>query len=225
MRALHTVSAVVVFLALIFFPDVASAQAPGAKPPNMFFSRMFSQAFVYALPVGWKLLHEGASADGLTYSLGYGRDDVSPENWTELITVTGFKDMGKDPKASPSGLVEHMARQKRGICPERAVAISGGDVLIGSRRANIAVVGCGKLPVDAAGMKAGEGEISFHIVMQGDSDMYVITRLQRVAAFEPQSQPVTPEVYGELVRSFLPIGVCELKDSEFQCRPKLAGRK
>jgi hypothetical protein len=211
-------------LVLAPVPEIASAQQPAATP-HMFFSRVFSQSIVYALPEGWKLLGEGPSADGSRYTLNFGRIGVPVESWTETITVTGFKDLMKDPKASPAGMIEHLSRQKRSICPERAVAISGGNVMFGARRGAAAMIGCGRLPADMAGMKAGEGEISLHIVVAGTSDMYVLTRLQRVAAYEPKSPPVTDEIFGQLVRGFLPIGVCELKDSLAQCQPKLGGQR
>src|SRR4051794_32326134 len=124
-------------LLLLGLPGPLLAQTE-TKPPNMFFSRIFSQAIVYALPDGWKLVTEGPSPDGTRYTLNYAPDGASATGWNELITVTGFKEMAKDPKASPSGMISHLARQKRSVCPERTVAISGGDVMLGQRRANIA---------------------------------------------------------------------------------------
>lgn len=204
-------------------PSISLAQTE-IKAPNMHFSRMFSQAVAYGLPDGWKLVGEGPSPDG-RYTVNYAQDGVSPANWRELITVTGFKDLAKAPNASPKGMVEHLAKQKRSLCPERTVAISGGDVMLGPRRANIAVVGCGRLPSDMASMKAGEGEISLHVVIMGDADMFVLTRLQRVSAYEPSAQPITNDVFGRLVKDFLPVGICELNDSQAECQPKLGGKR
>jgi hypothetical protein len=211
-------------LLLLELPTLSLAQG-GTRAPNMFFSRVWSQAVVHAIPDGWKLVQQGASADGARYTLNYAPEGASPSSWTELITVTGFKDMAKDPKASPAGMVEYLARQKRAVCPDRAVAISAGDVMLGQRRGNIAIVGCGQLPSDIAGIKAGEGEISLHIVISGDKDMYVITRLQRVAPYEPSAEPISKEVFGRLVRELLPAGICELNDTPAQCQPKLGGKR
>jgi hypothetical protein len=118
-----------------------------------------------------------------------------------------------------------MAGQKESVCPGNSVAVSGGDVTYGEVRGHVAVLGCGKLPYALGGMKAGEGEIGVYIVLKGSNDMYVIQRMQRVASFEPESQPITPQVFGELLKSFFPIGLCELIDTPSECQPKLGGKK
>ncbi len=188
---------------------------------------IFSQNLVHGLPSGWKLVNSGKAnrPEGMLFSLNYALDGQTPANWTELITVTGFKNLAQNANATPKALIGKMAGQKESVCPGNSVVASGGDVAFGEVRGHVAVLGCGKLPNDLGGMKAGEGEIGVYIVLKGANDMYVIQRMQRVASFEPKSQPITPQVLGELLQSFFPIGLCELTDTPNECQPKLGGNK
>ncbi len=97
--------------------------------------------------------------------------------------------------------------------------------MFGEVPAHVALLGCGQLPRDIGGMKAGEGEIGIYIALKGSSDMYVIQRIQRVKSFDPQTSPITPEVFRGLLKSFYPIGLCELTDMPNECRPKLGNEK
>lgn len=190
-------------------------------------TNLFSQTLVHALPKGWRLAGSGEKdhPEGLMYSQSYVLEGQTATSWTELITVTGFKNMAKVPNASSYGLINKIAAQKKSVCPDNSVAISGGDVAFGSVRGHVAMMGCGKLPIDMIGIKAGEGEIGVYIVLQGVNDMYIIQRVRHTESFEPQSPPITPQIFGELLKSFFPIGICELNDSPDQCRPKLGGNK
>lgn len=208
--------------------EQTDAQQPQkeAKPYETIVSTpMFSQSFVHGLPKGWRLVQSGKSPDGSSFSQGYALEGQSPSDWTELLTVTGFKDMAKLPNASPSAFIEKTARHKQTLCPKSMVAISGGNVVFGTRRGHVAIIGCGRLPTDMGGMTAGEGEIGLYVIVQGDNDMYVIQRLQRVSPFEPKAQPITPQEFSNLLQSLFPIGVCEISDSPDQCKPKLGGKK
>jgi hypothetical protein len=136
-----------------------------------------------------------------------------------------MKDMVKAPNTTLPRLLEYMAKQKRVVCPERPVAISAGSMAFGSRPGLVAVLGCGRLTANAGGMLDGEGEIGVYVLVQGDSDYYIIQRVQRVPAFEVTPEPLSRPAFSKLVQSLFPIGVCEIGDSPAQCEPKLGGRK
>jgi|GEM_PF-1977439 len=187
---------------------------------------IFSQNLVHGLPNGWKLVNFGKAnrPEGMLFSQNYALDGQTPTNWTELITVTGFRNLAQNANATPKALIGKLAGQKESVCPGNSVAVSGGDAAFGEVRGHVAVLGCGKLPNDLGGMKAGEGEIGVYIVLKGANDMYVIQRMQRVSSFEPESQPITSQVLGELLKSLSPIGLCELTDRPNECQPKLGGK-
>ena len=191
----------------------------------IFSTPIFSQVFVHGLPKGWKMVNSGKSPDGSNFIQGYALDGQSISNWTELIMVTGMKDMVKTPNATLSRLIEYIAQQKRRACPERPFAISAGSAMFGSHPGQIAILGCGRLSADVAGLKAGEGEIGVFIAVQGEKDFYVIQRMQRRAAFDVTPEPLSRPEFLRLVQSLMPIGVCEIGDTPDQCEPKLGDRK
>ncbi|WP_232411617.1 MULTISPECIES: hypothetical protein [unclassified Methylophilus] len=227
---MHLIKALLFVLvsAFIISCPAHSEESPSVSSYSTIVSTpIFSQNLVHGLPSGWKLVNSGKAnrPEGMLFSLNYALDGQTPANWTELITVTGFKNLAQNANATPKALIGKMAGQKESVCPGNSVVASGGDVAFGEVRGHVAVLGCGKLPNDLGGMKAGEGEIGVYIVLKGANDMYVIQRMQRVASFEPKSQPITPQVLGELLQSFFPIGLCELTDTPNECQPKLGGNK
>ena len=230
---MHTLK--LIFIALIAailtpfpsFSEESLATTQQSQYSTILSTTIFSQNLVHGLPNGWKLANSAQAnhPNGLMFYQNYALEGQSPTNWTELITVTGFKNLSLAPNATPYGLIGKMAGQKESVCQGNAIAISGGDVVFGAVSGHVAVLGCGKLPTDMGGMKAGEGEVGIYIVLKGLNDMYVIQRVQRVESFEPKSQPITPQIFAELLKSFFPIGLCELSDTPSQCEPKLGGKK
>lgn len=200
-------------------------KAPPKQPSAIIATPIFSQTFVHGLPDGWKMVQSGKSPDGSTFVQGYVQEGQTPTNWSELVTVTGMKDMAKAPNSTLPTLLGYMAKQKRAACPERPIAISAGNMAFGSRPGLVAILGCGRLTADAAGIKAGEGEVGVYILVQGNNDYYIIQRIQRVPPFEVTPEPIARPEFSRLVQSLFPIGVCELADGPAECEPKLGGRK
>ncbi|MDD2685765.1 MAG: hypothetical protein PHY62_06370 [Gallionella sp.] len=210
----------------LYAEDAPTKAAPLPKEYSAIFSTpIFSQVFVHGLPNGWQMVSSRKSPDGSDFVQVYALDGQNPSNWTELIMVTGMKDMVKTPNANLPNLIEYIAKQKRVVCPERFFAISAGSAMFGSRPGHTAILGCGRLSANAAGLKAGEGEIGVYIAVQGEKDFYVIQRVQRRAAFEVTPEPLSRSEFLKLVQSLMPIGVCEIGDSPDQCEPKLGGQK
>jgi hypothetical protein len=58
---------------------------------------IFSQNLVHGLPSGWKLVNSGKAnrPEGMLFSQNYALEGQTPANWTELITVTGFKNLAQ----------------------------------------------------------------------------------------------------------------------------------
>lgn len=226
----RSISALLLF-ATVFAASVraddnqSNTKAPPKQLSTIISTPIFSQTLVHGLPSGWKMVQPGKSPDGSTFIQGYAQEGQTPSNWSELVTVTGMKDMAKTPNATLTGLLGYMAKQKRAVCPERPIAISAGNMAFGSHPGLVAVLGCGRLATDTAGIKAGEGEIGVYVLVQGDNDYYIIQRVQRVPAFEVTPEPLSRPEFSRLVQSLFPIGVCELTDSPALCEPKLGGRK
>lgn len=215
-------------LSALTISPVLSEELSSATSYNTIISTtIYSQNLVHGLPKGWRRVSSGQTnhPEGLIFSQNYALDGQNPSNWTELISITGFKNLAQSSNATPKALIGKIAGQKESICPGKSVAMSGEDVLFGEVHAHIAILGCGKLPRDIGGMKAGEGEIGIYIALKGSNDMYVIQRIQRVTSFEPQTPPITQQTFSELLKSFFPIGLCELTDTPNECRPKLGSEK
>ncbi|MCW5626114.1 MAG: hypothetical protein KIT73_15480, partial [Burkholderiales bacterium] len=186
---------------------------------------VFSQVLVHAVPKGWKMGKAVPSPDGKTLSLFMLRDGEGESNWTELILITGFKDVVKLPNASPKGMVGNIVERKKAICPDATVAVSGGDQKIGPHDGHMAMIGCGKLPASSAGLKAGEAEMGAYIVLQGTNDMYVLGHIVRMPPYTRDNAKVDAETYRKLVEPLSPMGLCEINEPIDQCKLKLGGWK
>jgi hypothetical protein len=176
---------------------------------------IFSQTIVFKLPKGWIPGHENASQS--SYILEFIPQGQTVQAWREMVTVQGYRDLAQNPKAAPSAFLAVIAAGLKKICGEELIVQFLGDRKVDSYDAYAAIMGCPRLPVDAYGAKAGQGEIAYYLAIKGSNDLYVVQRAVRGNAFDKGKAPILPSNADEFMRPLQPIKICDRSESKGQC--------
>lgn len=208
-----------IFMAVQFgsaFANDNKAQQAATSPIAGFLTStpIFSQIVVFNVPKGWKPAHEQAS--DRSYIMEFIPGDQKLGDWKEMITVQGFKDLAKNPNATPKGLIGMLATNIKKACGENTVGQLLGDKKIDSFEASYAFIGCANMSsVDIKGISnKGKSDIALYIAIKGTKDMYMIHRSIRSEAFNPKRIPVTQATLASWIKGLEPIKICE-RDSKF----------
>lgn len=198
----------------------ALAQSPTAKtaaPPSLTaISPVFGQLVRFAMPSTFVVVNEKANATN------YIREAVlkgeSVQQWTQMITITGFKGLAANPQMTPEAFASSIGGGFRRACPEDYAAKSFGAAKFGAQDAFIAVVGCGR--VQSSPTKHSESALL--IVVKGSADYYTIQWAERGPSVE---KPAIAEAkWQERLEKLKPIQFCPIVPGEPAPYPSCVNR-
>ena len=136
-------------------------------------SPIFSQLVAFKMPLNFHVVNEETSAHG------YIREAVpsgeTADQWTQMITVTGYKDVAADPGPPPAVLINSIAGNFRKACPDTISVGDLGEAPIDGQPAALAFVACGT--VGDAGHSHSESAVI--MVIKGSRDYYSIQWAER----------------------------------------------
>src|ERR1700745_1705820 len=94
--------------------DLDALSAKGV--PVFSITPIFSQLVVFSFPTGFKTIFENTKGDR------YIREAVlageTGDKWSQMVTVTGAKDLASNPKVTPQGFLEAIASGFKRACPD-----------------------------------------------------------------------------------------------------------
>lgn len=201
MRTLTTTAAI--FALSLAFVSAAPAQAPQSF---RVISPIFSQLVSFAMPSNFAVVFENTKGGH------YIREAVvkgeTPEQWTQMITVTGEKGMTLMPDATPENLTGTIASGFRSACPDSYAAHLLGAMTFGRFEAFAAVVGCGR--IDSGPTR--HSETALLITLKGATDYYTIQWAERGP--ETDEPPVKDERWQTRLNDLNPIALCPIVPGE-----------
>jgi hypothetical protein len=176
---------------------------------------MFSEKVTLMLPAGWKLGYKDEKPLQSIYELV--PKDQSVENWSEMITVQGYKDLGAREGSSPRFFLEVLQSRLRQPCGPDFITQNLGPQTIDGHAAHAVILGCPKMGAPASGAKIGQSEIALYVAIKGKKDMYLFHHAMRGDAFDPKTPPITADNVSKLIAKTDPLMVCALDVSEREC--------
>lgn len=161
---------------------------------------VYSQLVRFSYPPGFEPAY--ARDGGSQYIQEYVLEGETVEKWSQMVTLTGAKDLAPNPKVTPQRFVQHIAAGFQRACPSTFAAQGIGTVKISGHEAFIAIVGCGAV----SGSKA-RSEIAVILAIKGSADYYTIQWAERA---QPTGQPPALDARKWLARlkRLNPIKVC-----------------
>lgn len=211
----------IAIVAVALLPASASAQqekaAATAAPPGLTaISPIFSQLLMMSQPAGFKPAFENTKGDRyIREAIPVGQ---TLEGWTELVTVTGARNLAAQPHATPRAFVEQISAGFQNACPETFSSRVIGETKLDGNDAFIAIVGCGAL-------KSGppRSEAALLIGLKGKADMYTIQWAER----GPVATGMKVEIDGKWearLKALGPIRLCPIVRGEKAPYPSCVGK-
>ena len=151
----------------------AVAQTPTNSPALMkSVSTVFSQQVFYNIPAGFnsQLLNEQAAANSYIHERVMNGETL--QNWTQVITVTGIKDLALNKQVLPMSLVGAMVTDFKNACPDSFNGVKLLDSATGNGTpVAAAVLSCGTIK--------GKSETTLVTVFKGTQDYYTVQWTER----------------------------------------------
>jgi len=104
---------------------------------------IFSQVVLFKLPAGWKPAHRNATPT--SYIMEFLPKEQTLQAWREMITVQGFRDLARNPSATPKNFLAGLSSRIEKACGPDVVVQSLGDTKIDSFDAHTAIIGCANM--------------------------------------------------------------------------------
>ncbi len=196
----------------------ASAQSPAAPktapskpamPPSYtLISPIFGQLVRFSMPSTF-----APASFEKTNGPSYIREAVlkgeTVSAWTQMITVTGAKDVAGNPQVTPQSFAVSMAAGFKKACPDTFAVKPFGAVKFGDQDGFVAVVGCGRIETTPD----KHGETALIIAVKGSADYYTIQWAERAPS--STDKPAVDEAkWKERLDKLKPIRFCPIVPGE-----------
>jgi hypothetical protein len=168
--------------ALVFSASLACADEAGSKNlvPSGFkgssvrtITPIYGQLLMFSLPKGFVPVFQ--DANGGQYIQESILKGETVETWSQMITITGAKDLAANPNVTPQLFAASMAGGFKRSCPKSFSSVGLGPMKISGFDAFAAILSCGiAVPT---GKQYSESMVM--IVVRGESDYYTLQWAER----------------------------------------------
>jgi hypothetical protein len=140
--------------------------------------------------------------------------------WTEMLTLQGFRGLAANPQASPIAMVQSIAGGFRNACPQTFAARGLGVVQLGGAEGYAAVIGCGSNP--AVGSSGFVSETMAIVVMRGRADLYAMQWAERGPSMAQAPRLDDPK-WTQRIRHLMGARLCDPQPGETAPYPSCSG--
>ena len=200
-------SAFLALLAAFTWQATARAETDTMPPTFTAISPIFGQLVAFQQPSNFVAAYEQANASQ------YIREAVpkgeTTDDWTQMITVTGAKELAEDRQATTIMVASTIANGIQKRCPKTFAATSFGHIEIDGFRAFAVVAGCGS--VETAG--GPHSETALILAIKGQSDFYTLQWATRGPAGKT-APDVEAKEWKDRLAKLQPIKLCPIVQGE-----------
>ncbi|MDH4982661.1 hypothetical protein [Hyphomicrobium sp. D-2] len=209
--------------AMLFTIQVAPTASPPAiaaekMPPFVtVVSPIFGQLVAFSQPSDFVIGLE--NVNGSNYIREAIPSGETVEDWTQMVTVTGFKQLALQPQAEPVAITSAIANGYKNFCPDLFAVMPVPPPDVDGFKSFAAVVGCGTV----TGNGSPRREETLIIAIEGESDYYTIQWATRGPASD--KPPAFDKAAWEKRRADLsPIRLCRIVPGESAPYPSCVRR-
>lgn len=163
---------------------------------------VFNQIVKFSFPQGFEVAYEKAGSDSYIQESVLKGENVN--QWTQMITLTGVKNLASNPNVSPKIVAGSIAGHIKNSCPDSFNTQALAEGQRNGIETFIAVISCGKVS-NASGQTS---ESVLLAVLKGSNDYYTIQWAERA---EAANTPMTIDTEKWLARAkqLAPIQLCQ----------------
>lgn len=177
---------------------------------------VFSQLVLVPLPQGFKPAFENSR--GPQYILESVPIGQTVDNWTQMVTLRGFKDLATRAELTPRAMLSVLADGFRKSCPDSFASRETFEGRIGGYEAYAAILSCGQSP------PSGMSESALISMIRGQADYYSVQWAERSPLPQTPSG-VDPSRYAERMKALLAVRICSRVPGEAPPFPSCIGLK
>ena len=185
-------------------PSHAETRTPAPASITVI-SPVFSQLVRLSMPANFVAASE--KTEGNFYIREAVPKGETVTDWTQMITVTGSKDLAKAANFTAQKLAATIGLGFKKACPESFALKDFGAAKFGDRDGYMAVASCGKVDASAD----GHSETALIIAVQGTSDAYTIQWAEHTPA---RAAGIDEAVWRQRQRELMPIRLCAIVPGE-----------
>ncbi|MGH8156781.1 MAG: hypothetical protein ACREPQ_01555 [Rhodanobacter sp.] len=180
-------------------------------------SPIFSQLVAFKMPLAFHVVNEETSAHA------YIREAVpegeTANQWTQMITVTGYKDVAANPGPPPPALINSIADGFKKACPDTISLVDLGNPPIDGYPAAFAFVACGT----ASDGGNSHSEATLILVIKGTQDYYSIQWAERGPA-QATRVAFDEQHWLDRLKQLMPVFLCMRVPGEAALYPSCTSR-
>lgn len=179
---------------------------------------VFHQLVMFTLPAPFKAAYEKTSSG--FYIREHVPEGQTVDDWSQMITLTGTKDLASKPEATPQQYVAALVRGFRRHCTETFSGADLGPQTIGGYSAFAGIASCGR--VDAGG--TGKSETAVILAVKGSDDYYVLQWAEHAAASNVPP-PIDKGNWSARLAKLNPVKLCPIVPGEAAPYPSCTARQ
>jgi hypothetical protein len=175
--------------------DGSKAKRPGAIRP------VFSQIIAHSLPGGFVAAFENGNA--VNYIQEFVPNGQTVDNWSQMITLTGAKNMALEPQVTPTAFMTRFASGFKNSCPTTFATKGIGALKVDGHDAFLALLGCG-----AVQSGTPRSEVTLILAIKGKKEMYSLQWAERAAPLD-KAPSLDEEKWKPRFQQLSPLRICD----------------
>jgi hypothetical protein len=183
-------------------------------------SPVFHELVAFTLPAGFKTANATYERDnGSFYIREHVPDGESVAKWTQMITLTGAKDLASNPNATPRSFVSSLANAFKIHCPDSFATTELGPQSVGDHQAFAIIASCGHVQTASEAFS----ESAIILAIKGSADMYAIQWARRGSS-SSGPQKLDNSYWSKQLEQLRPIKLCPIVPGEPAPYPSCTAR-
>ncbi|AGK58773.1 hypothetical protein HYPDE_35508 [Hyphomicrobium denitrificans 1NES1] len=191
---------------LVVFSGLAGSAAFAEEPgSSTIIAPVLGQLVGFTLPGGFEI--QKAQADGGRYFRAAIPKGESIDNWSQLISITGAKDIDKDPKKTAQFIAANISGSIQKLCPDTFSVKPLGSTKINGQDGFVAITSCGKVEPDK------HRETALTVAIKTNEAVYTIQWTERTPA-NAENLTIDEEKWKGRLKQMVPFRVCPVVAGE-----------
>jgi len=190
---------------LAAFSGLAGSAAVADTPSSTIIAPVLGKLVGFTLPDGFTMQKE--QSDGGRYFRAAVLKGESVGSWSQLISITGVRDIDKDPKKNAQFIAANISSSIQKLCPDTFAVKPLGPTKIDGQDAFVAITSCGKVEPDK------HAETALTVAIKTADAIYTIQWTERTAA-NAENLTIDEAKWKSRLTQMVPFRVCPVVAGE-----------
>ncbi len=164
--------------------------------------KLYSQTLVFFQPIDWPINPIYRSQKGSHFIAEFVPENQTVKNWTDMLTVQAFEGLIKKQNFTSGAMVNLLAKDISKHAPKEFYFKVLFNKKVKGYNTIIVLMGLKQIPPENK-----KGELGLFLVVEGNSDIYLIHRSWRRSPYNDQALPISKNELKEWAKVFTMIKI------------------